>query len=398
VPPSSWPSKNVVTVLKLSHNAQKLLNLPKLPCLVNGSGLLTQPGAILKCLAGSSQYTKILENVTPLGKAEIDQWLSFLAQRDYAVTDAAAIKTLNGHLQTRTFMAANNVTLADLGTYPAVHQWMVGASAEERLAHCNVTRWFDHIQHLPGISKAVGHLTTVDIHTDPVPAAAAAGSANGNAAAGGADKSKGAMVNGVADQAKAKAKKAAKEDKKKERAEKKAENSNNKAPERPVEDVTRLDVRVGQITKVWQHPEADKLYCEEIDIGEEKPRQIASGLVPYVPIEQMQDAMVVVLCNLKAKNLKGFPSHGMVLCASSADKSNTELIRPPPEAKIGDRIAWEGLEGEPDEVLNDKKNPFSKVQPDFRTSTDKIALYKDHRFMTPSGPCFCDSIVGGTIS
>ena len=64
-----------------------------------------------------------------------------------------------------------------------------------------------------------------------------------------------------------------------------------------------------------------------------------------------------------------------VLCASSADKSNTELIRPPPEAKvtvreggrhthppslcvcvcglfdqIGDRIAWEGLEGEPDEV------------------------------------------------
>ena len=33
-----------------------------------------------------------------------------------------------------------------------------------------------------------------------------------------------------------------------------------------------------------------RLYCEEIDIGEEKPRQIASGLVPYVPIEQMQDA------------------------------------------------------------------------------------------------------------
>ena len=89
-------------------------------------------------------------------------------------------------------MAADNVTLADLATYPAVHQWMVwdthnhtqshthgwmdgcgsfiqvGASAEERLAHCNVTRWFDHIQHLPGIATAAGHLTTVDIHTDPV--------------------------------------------------------------------------------------------------------------------------------------------------------------------------------------------------------------------------------------
>ena len=47
----------------------------QLPCLVNGSGLLTQPGAILKCLAGSSQYGKILENVTPLGKvSDLVEW------------------------------------------------------------------------------------------------------------------------------------------------------------------------------------------------------------------------------------------------------------------------------------------------------------------------------------
>jgi tRNA-binding EMAP/Myf-like protein len=38
-----------------------------------------------------------------------------------------------------------------------------------------------------------------------------------------------------------------------------------------------MDIRVGKITKVWKHPDSEKLYCEEIDIGGET-RSIASGL------------------------------------------------------------------------------------------------------------------------
>ncbi|GFH47868.1 methionyl-trna synthetase [Chaetoceros tenuissimus] len=34
-------------------------------------------------------------------------------------------------------------------------------------------------------------------------------------------------------------------------------------------DIGRLDIRVGVITKAWEHEEAVKLFCEEIDIGEE---------------------------------------------------------------------------------------------------------------------------------
>lgn len=68
---------------------------------------------------------------------------------------------------------------------------------------------------------------------------------------------------------------------------------------------------------VEKHPDADSLYIEKIDLGEEGgPRTIVSGLVNYVPIEEMQDRMVVILANLKAANLRGVSSHGMVLCAS----------------------------------------------------------------------------------
>ena len=34
-------------------------------------------------------------------------------------------------------------------------------------------------------------------------------------------------------------------------------------------------------------------------MGEEKPRQVISGLVKFVPIEQMQNRKAIILCNLK---------------------------------------------------------------------------------------------------
>lgn len=79
----------------------------------------------------------------------------------------------------------------------------------------------------------------------------------------------------------------------------------------------RLNIRVGKIVEVSKHPDADSLYVEKIDIGEASgPRTIISGLVNYIPIEEMQDRMVVILANLKPANLRGVQSHGMVLCAS----------------------------------------------------------------------------------
>lgn len=53
-------------------------------------------------------------------------------------------------------------------------------------------------------------------------------------------------------------------------------------------DISRLDIRVGIITKVKKHPDADSLYVEEIDVGEPTPRTVVSGLVKYIPLEAMQ--------------------------------------------------------------------------------------------------------------
>lgn len=78
----------------------------------------------------------------------------------------------------------------------------------------------------------------------------------------------------------------------------------------------RLDIRVGKIVEVKKHPDADTLYVESIDLGELEPRQVVSGLANFVPMDQMKDRLVAVLCNLKPAKMRGVESKGMVLCTS----------------------------------------------------------------------------------
>lgn len=53
---------------------------------------------------------------------------------------------------------------------------------------------------------------------------------------------------------------------------------------------------------------------------------------------------MVVLCNLKPRNMRGVKSNGMVLCASSDAHDRVEPLAPPPEATVGERV-WFGEDG-----------------------------------------------------
>lgn len=167
-----------------------------------------------------------------------------------------------------------------------------------------------------------------------------------------------------------------------------------KAPEqKDAITINSIDLRVGIIRKVCKHETAEKLYCEEIDVGEEAPRAIASGLVPYYSLDQMQDRKLIVVCNLKARNLVGFKSHGMVLCASTVDADGThrvEFVDPPASAKPGDRIVAEGLPlVEPFTPSKcDKSKAFEAVAPDLKVDHEGVAHWQGHRMI-----CLTD---GGT--
>ena len=77
-----------------------------------------------------------------------------------------------------------------------------------------------------------------------------------------------------------------------------------------------LDVRVGKIVEAWEHPDSDKLWCEKIDVGEDEPRQIASGIrAYYATADQLEGRPVLVVCNLKAAKLGGAEGYPFYLVA-----------------------------------------------------------------------------------
>jgi aminoacyl tRNA synthase complex-interacting multifunctional protein 1 len=167
-------------------------------------------------------------------------------------------------------------------------------------------------------------------------------------------------------------------------------------------DICKLEFKVGVIVKVWTHPEADKLYCEEIDVGEDEPRQIASGLRPHYTQEQMLGQRLLVMSNLKPKKLVGFKSHGMVLCAVTMNNDGTEkveFVEPPANAKVGEVIQFEGLPSpQPWSAAQiDKKKVLQAVAPDMVTTADGTATWKGHVFMTSAGPCKAPTVFNGMM-
>jgi len=155
----------------------------------------------------------------------------------------------------------------------------------------------------------------------------------------------------------------------------KAKNNNKGGGAEPAKvDVSRLDLRIGHIKEIQLHPDADSLYLEQIDVGEETPRTVVTGVVKYVPIEKMQNRKVIVLCNLKPAKMRGILSQAMVMCASAPDQC--EVLDPPADAAPGDRVYVPGFEGTPDTQLNPKKKVFEKIQPDCSTNAEGVACYK----------------------
>lgn len=87
-----------------------------------------------------------------------------------------------------------------------------------------------------------------------------------------------------------------------------------------IEEFKKIDIAVGQILSAEKIPETDKLLKLSVDLGEETPRQIVSGISEYFP-----DCSVLVgkkcmfVANLEPRVIRGYESQGMILAVSTED-------------------------------------------------------------------------------
>ncbi len=86
-----------------------------------------------------------------------------------------------------------------------------------------------------------------------------------------------------------------------------------------IDDFLKVELIVGEIKVAERIPKADKLLRFEIDLGEEKPRQILAGLAEYYEPETLVGRKVVVVANLKPRMMRGLESQGMICAASLED-------------------------------------------------------------------------------
>ena len=62
-------------------------------------------------------------------------------------------------------------------------------------------------------------------------------------------------------------------------------------------------------------------------------------------MRSMQGSNVIVLANLKPRNMRGIKSNGMLMCASDASHETVELLTAPEGSVPGERV-WFGSEDE----------------------------------------------------
>ena len=164
-----------------------------------------------------------------------------------------------------------------------------------------------------------------------------------------------------------------------------------------IDEVLRVEIRVGKILSAERHPDADTLYVEKVDLGSAGVRTVISGLANHIPLENLQNRLVVVVCNLKPSKMRGILSEGMLLAASRQSESGekVELVSPPTDAAIGELVRIEGLgTPQPDPVLKSKtaQDMYKSVSSKFITNGAAEATYDGRRFIVDGKPCMVESL------
>lgn len=105
-----------------------------------------------------------------------------------------------------------------------------------------------------------------------------------------------------------------------------------------IDDFLKVQLRVGTVVKAEPHPSGDKLLVLQVDLGTEQ-RQILAGIRAHYDPATLVGTQIVVVANLAPRTMRGLESQGMLLAASSPDRSQVVLVRPeqpvPPGSSVG---------------------------------------------------------------
>ena len=96
-------------------------------------------------------------------------------------------------------------------------------------------------------------------------------------------------------------------------------------------------LKIGTIVEAEEVPKSKKLLKLQVDVGEEKPRQILAGIKEYYSAQSLVGTQACVVANLKPATLMGMTSEGMLLAAK--DENGLHLLRPEASKIAGTKVS-----------------------------------------------------------
>jgi methionyl-tRNA synthetase len=104
------------------------------------------------------------------------------------------------------------------------------------------------------------------------------------------------------------------------------------------DDFTKVQMRVGRVLEAANHPNADKLVVLKVDLGQEQ-RQLCAGLRRHYETADLVGRNIVVVTNLAPRKMRGVESDGMLLAASSPDRTRVILLEPSEDVAPGAEVS-----------------------------------------------------------
>jgi len=102
------------------------------------------------------------------------------------------------------------------------------------------------------------------------------------------------------------------------------------------EDFSKMDLRVGKITKAEAVPQSRNLIKMLIDIGGGELRQAVAGIAQCYSPKELEGKQVAVIVNLQPKRMFGIESTAMILAAE--DEKTVSMLLPDRPVKVGSKI------------------------------------------------------------
>ncbi|PKG36854.1 methionine--tRNA ligase [Psychrobacter sp. Sarcosine-3u-12] len=105
-----------------------------------------------------------------------------------------------------------------------------------------------------------------------------------------------------------------------------------------IEDFAKVEMKVAHVLECNHVEGADKLLQFTLDVGEDKPRNVFSGIRKFYEPEQLLNKKVICVTNLAPRKMKFGLSEGMVLSTGNP-KTGLTVVTLPDDCVIGDVLA-----------------------------------------------------------